>query len=187
MLTARSATPAFIDRPLEITVAPSSIVAVLVISAKLTATPMPTPVPSSLVVAAPSAVATASVLLVALTDTVPPDVIVTASGTIASVRTTATVTPTAPATWTGPSEVSDFLPSVLPVVPLSFRRRCPHALSAVRVWLWTWLLTPPPWSLPSFASFAFAALSGRRPPRSPWRAPRWVTSCARRKRRRRRR
>src|SRR5882762_178404 len=129
----------------------SPIFASVLTTPTLTATPMPTPVPVLSVFALPSALVAAPVLLTALRLSAPPDLTVRPSAIVACASVIATVTPAAPATCTLPSAVSPVaLPSVLPADPLDPPDLLPRS-SAKLLWLCTWLLMPPPWSLLSFA------------------------------------
>ena len=89
----------------------------------------------------------------------PPALMLRPSGMDASELETATVTPSAPATCTCPSGASAaVLPSVLEaLLPAPPSLVAPCCLSAKALWLWTALLTPPPWS--SFASLVAAGVS----------------------------
>ena len=110
---------------------------------------MPTPVPPGVVVAAPSPLAAPSVLLCALSVSALPDSILRPSAIVASECVMPIATPTAPATCTAPFDVSvEPLLSVFDVAPV-LPPDLPARSSALFVWLWTWLLTPPLSSLPS--------------------------------------
>src|SRR6266851_711934 len=120
--------------------------------ARLMATPAPMvlPVAAPVVTAAPSAVALASVLPLAVSETMPPDVRVRPSGTVADWLTRAMLTPTAAATWSGvllpePSfweleaegvwvpEVSEPEPKLLPPSELAKSRWSPTSWLTVRL------------------------------------------------------